>query len=74
MSDTLSDFISTREAADRLGVVTDHINHLLAAGKLHGKQIGRAWLVYIPSLEQYIKTKTPGKGRPPSRKPQPAHD
>jgi len=74
MSDSLKDFISTREAADRMGVVTDHINHLLAAGKLRGKQIGRMWLVYTPSLAHYIKTKTPGKGRPPSRKPQLKND
>jgi len=70
MSDSLSDYISTREAAERLGVVTDHISHLLAAEKIRGKRIGRAWLVYVPSLERYIANKPPNIGRPPSRKQQ----
>ncbi len=69
MSDDLSRYVTTREAAEMLGVATEHINHLLLRGKLRGiKPGGRDWLVFTPSIEKYNETKS-AKGRPRSRKP-----
>lgn len=61
----LSDYVTTRQAAEMLGVVTDHINHLLAKQKIKGIKMGYSWLVYLPSLDEYVKTRSPG-GRPRS--------
>ncbi len=69
MSTDLTQYVTTRQAADKLGVVTDHINHLLAKGKIKGIKLGYSWLVYAPSLDEYQQTKSPG-GRPRSREPQ----
>ncbi len=69
MSNDLTQYVTTRQAADSLGVVTDHINHLLAKGKIKGIKLGYSWLVYVPSLEAYQKSKSPG-GRPRSRETQ----
>ncbi len=69
MSNDLTQYVTTRQAADSLGVVTDHINHLLAKGKIKGIKLGYSWLVYVPSLEAYQKSKSPG-GRPRSREAQ----
>jgi excisionase family DNA binding protein len=66
MSTDLKQYVTTRQAADMLGVITTSVNHLLADGRLKGKKIGNYWLVYKPSIEKYIETKTP-TGRPPSR-------
>ena len=55
----LSKYVTTREAATMLGVVTDHVNHLLKADKLTGGRFGRYWMVYVPSIEKYLANKAP---------------
>lgn len=69
MSKDLTKYVTTRQAAELLGVETDHINHLLVAQKITGVKMGYSWLVFIPSIESYQKTKSK-RGRPPSRTPQ----
>lgn len=69
MSKDLTQYVTTAQAADMLGVVTEHINHLLLAGRLKGTKFGKSWMVYLPSIERYQENKAPG-GRPPSRAPQ----
>jgi len=69
MSNDLSDFITTKAAAELLGVDRKHINHLLSEGKLKGTKPGHDWLVFRPSLEEYEKTKS-AAGRPRSGEPQ----
>ncbi len=39
-SNDLTQYVTTRQAADRLGVVSGHINHLLAKGKITGIKLG----------------------------------
>src|SRR5512135_1881898 len=69
MTKDLTQYVTTKQAAEMLGVVTEHINHLLLAGRLKGTKFGKSWMVYLPSIEQYVEKKSPG-GRPPSRGPQ----
>jgi excisionase family DNA binding protein len=65
----LSKYVTTRQAADLLGVKTEHINHLLIAKKIDGRKLGYSWLVFKPSLEKYLANKSKG-GRPTSGTPQ----
>jgi excisionase family DNA binding protein len=65
-SNDLSQYVTTRQAAEILGVVTDHINHLLISRKLRGIKLGYSWLVYVPSIETYQGNKSK-RGRPSSR-------
>lgn len=69
MSNDLSKYVTTKQAAVMLGVGQEHIRKLLIRSKVKGMHLGRDWLVFVPSLEKYMSTKSP-KGRPPSGTPQ----
>lgn len=45
--------ISARDAAERLECSPRWVRHLLAAGQISGRQIGRTWLIDATSLEDY---------------------
>lgn len=64
----LTQYVTTRQAAEMLGTDDSNIRHLMIAGELLGHKLGHYWLVYVPSLKKYFRTKSP-KGRPPSRVP-----
>ncbi len=66
MSKDLTQYVTTKQAAEMLGVVPTSVNHLLMEGKLMGQKLGYYWLVYIPLIEEYVETKSP-TGRHPSR-------
>lgn len=68
MSGDLAQYVTTKQAADMLGVIPTQINRLLLDGKLKGFKPGHDWLVYKPSVEEYFRTKS-AKGKPPSKKP-----
>ena len=53
------DVISTKEAANRLGLSQAHIARLLEQGKLEGKKLGHDWVVL--SLD-YKRKRKPKKG------------
>ncbi len=63
LMEALADYVTTAEAAERLGMWPKSVRNLLKAGRLHGLKVGRDWLVKKSSLAQYPKTKSP-KGRP----------
>lgn len=63
MGSDLNQFVTTSEAAELLGVLTSSVDHLLYSGRIKGKKIGRDWLVYRPSLETYLDSKS-NSGRP----------
>lgn len=69
MSKDLTKYVTTKQAAEMLGVGQEHVRKLLSRGKVKGMHIGRDWVVFIPSIEKYVGTKSP-KGRPPSGTPQ----
>jgi excisionase family DNA binding protein len=69
MSKDLTQYVTTKQAAEMLGVTQDFINALLIKGKLRGvKPGGWNWLVYAPSVQKYLDTKS-DRGRPTSRTP-----
>ncbi len=65
----LSNYVTTARAAEILGVSSNHIRLLLGREKLKGVRLGHEWLVFVPSIEKYVKSKST-KGRPASSTPQ----
>lgn len=55
--DAISKFISTQQAADRLGVKRWQAHHLAKTGKLEAVHIGGTWLIYAPSVDAYIRAR-----------------
>lgn len=49
--------LSTKEAADRLGLSQDHIRRLLEKGKIRGQKIGNSWVVLDLSYQRKRKPK-----------------
>ena len=50
----LSDFVSTREAAERSGLSDSQICRLLRRRTVEGVKFGYTWAVYWPSLDAYL--------------------
>jgi len=69
MSNDLTQYVTTKQAARILGVATEHVNRLLIEKKLKGLKLGYSWLVFVPSIQNYRETKSK-RGRPPSKAPQ----
>jgi excisionase family DNA binding protein len=69
LSKDLTKYVTTKQAAEMLGVGQEHVRKLPSRDKMKGMHIGRDWVVFIPAIEKYVGTKSP-KGRPPSGKPQ----
>lgn len=64
-SDPNRDYITTPEAARRSGLTRIYLAHLLRRGTLEGFHLGRDWLVYTDSLEQFLATpRKPGPKGP----------
>ena len=59
INDTL---LSTKEAAEVLGLSQDHIRRLLEQGKLKGKRVGNSWVVLELNYKRQRKPKTSRKG------------
>ena len=64
----LNQYLTTKKAAELLGVDRTQAARLVREGKIKGIKLGHDWLVYSPSLREYHRTK-PAGGRPPSRIP-----
>ena len=62
-------YVTTREAAEMLGVGQKHIALLIERKKINGTKFGYSWLVFKPSIENYLETKSK-RGRPTSKTPQ----
>lgn len=64
----LTKYVTTREAAELLGVDSSRVRGLLLSDRIKGKKLGHDWLVFRPSLEKYFAHKST-RGRPPSKRP-----
>lgn len=51
----LADYMTTQEAATKLGFHVKSIRNMLAAEKLSGIKLGREWLVSKKSVAEYLK-------------------
>ncbi len=68
MSKDLTQYVTSKQAAEMMGVVTDHVYRLIEGEKLKTIRLGHEWLIYVPSIEKYRRTKSK-RGRPPSGSP-----
>ncbi len=50
--------LSTKEAAEKLGLSQDHVRRLLEQGKITGKKIGNSWVVLELDYKRKRKPKT----------------
>jgi excisionase family DNA binding protein len=62
----LAQYITTRRAAELLGVTRFQVFHLITAKRIQGVKLGHDWLVLTSSVENYFKTKS-SRGRPAKR-------
>ena len=69
MTKDLTKYVTTRQAAEMLGVNRFWVVRLLASEKIAGKKLGHDWLVFTPSLGRYLANKSK-RGRPTSKIPQ----
>ncbi len=65
--DSLKDYISTKEASDRYGLAQEHLSRLAGGGVIEGVKLARNWLLYVPSLEKYMKNRPKRGPKPHSR-------
>jgi hypothetical protein len=64
----VTDYVTTKKAAEMLGSSQDHIRLLLGRNRVKGIMLGHDWLVFVPSIEKYVEAKSK-RGRPPSGTP-----
>lgn len=50
----MNNYISTADAAERLGYTKQNITHLIRKGKLPAVKRGRMWLILIADLDLLI--------------------
>ena len=55
--------LSTKQAAEELGITQTRVRELLNSGALRGEKLGRSWMVYESSVRER-KRKAPTAGRP----------
>jgi excisionase family DNA binding protein len=58
----MTDYITTAEAAQRLGLSVPRVKQLITSGRLHATKIGRDWLI-LPADLDAMPPRT--IGRPP---------
>jgi len=51
----LTDYMTTQEAAEKLGYHVDHVRRMLREGDLKGQKVGNMWFVFEPSVKEYIE-------------------
>ena len=59
---TIPDALTTREAADRIGVSEQRVRTLLRSGAIQGRQIGKQWITTESAIQTYVKE---GAAQPP---------
>ncbi len=52
----LGDWITTLEAAQIIGVTTNHVRYLAKLGVIESRRFGRAWMINRASAEVYAAT------------------
>jgi excisionase family DNA binding protein len=62
------EFVTTEEAAVRLGISGRRVRALIDSGILVAKKFGRDWMIDKASLE-VVAGQTRPRGRPPRKKP-----
>lgn len=64
----LQDYVSTVQAAQRLGCRRETVFCLVRAGKLPAGKLANRWLIPLKALEEFAKTYVPRVGRPRTKR------
>jgi excisionase family DNA binding protein len=56
------EYLTTREAAERLGVTRERVYALIKAGRLPAEKFGPVWMILEDDLE-LVKDRKPGRPR-----------
>lgn len=62
------DFLTTAQAAEKLGVNQQRIRQLIDAGRIKAAKFGSVWMIQADELDGYERGKA---GRPPKSSPEP---
>ncbi len=65
---SLRDYISTKEASERYELAQDYLSFLASQGTIKGVKIARNWLIFVPSLEEYLKNRPKPGPKPGSHR------
>lgn len=66
----MDDVMTTKEAAEILGLAPESVARLVRVGTLKGERFGRAWMVYRSSVDAYLEQNAdkpksdPTRGKP----------
>ncbi len=52
--ESIDDYVSTKQAGEMAGLSQRHIDYLARNGIVKARRVGAYWLVYLPSLKQYL--------------------
>lgn len=61
--DILQNVMSAQEAGSRYGYTAHHIRLLADSGQIIGRKSGNRWIIYGPSVEDYIRRRIDGGKR-----------
>jgi excisionase family DNA binding protein len=64
----LAGYITTQEAAQKLGYHVIYVRRMVREGKLQGKKLGQMWVVSLQSIEDYKKETAGMSKNDPRRK------
>ncbi len=63
MSDTLDNYVTVAEAAERLNIHPESVRRLIRGGKLPARKLANTWLIERTTLEQFASNYDPRPGR-----------
>jgi excisionase family DNA binding protein len=61
----MADFITTTEAAKRLGITRQTLSLYLRQGKLRGVKLGKEWRIPRQEFERLLEGQPPGEAQEP---------
>ena len=55
MPSDLKQYVTTKQAAEKMGVDPAHASHLVKTGKLKGIKLGHDWIVFVSSIFNVLR-------------------
>ena len=66
---TVAETMSTTEVAEFAGVTPEYVASLCRSGRLKARKVGRTWLVYVGSVNHWLRTRKMGRPRKDEQRP-----
>jgi len=65
----MAEYLTTKEAAEALGMTQSAVQNALISGRLRGTKFGRDWQISAREVEHYRLTPKRSQGRRPRKTP-----